>query len=874
MKIENGTTLNQYKILSPIGKGGMGEVFLAQDTRLDRKVALKILPPEFAEDKDRMARFVLEAKSVSALNHPNIITIHEIGEQNGTHFITTEFIDGLTLGDYAKSKSLDYKTVLEIAVQVMSALDEAHSAGIIHRDIKPDNIMVRSNGLVKVLDFGIAKFAAPTEADEEIATAIKTPTKAGMIIGTPKFMSPEQARGKDVDHQTDIFSFGVVLYYMLSGASPFSGETASDVLAAVLTKEPEQLRGVPAALEQIVSKTLQKDKRQRYQTAKELLQDLKEIKQELEIQSHLARASSPNLKEQQTQLPEPTTREAQPTAPTTNPEDIELLQRIGLPPIETKQIDESLEAKTAMLSSGEAVSEAPLQHPIITDVDVDPDSKQPINSQSAIRNPKSKWWLFCLLGLLVLLIGVFTYKSFAPASKQIKSIAVLPFENKSVDPDTDYLSDGLAESLIYHLSQLPDLKVSPTSSVFRYKGKQTDPQVVAKELGVDSVMTGRITQRGDNLNISVNLVDTRNNKSLWGEQYERKMSELLGTQREIATEITNKLQLQLSGQGEEALAKQYTTNAEAYQLYLKGNYYKSKYSDEGYKKAIDYYQQAINIDPNYALAYTGIANTYLSVAEVYFPMSEGMPKAKTAVLTALKIDNSLAEAHALLGAISIWYDWDWAAGERELKRAIELDPNNAESHHQYGWYFAMTGKLDQAIAEAELAHRLAPLDINISGDLGGFYYFSGRNDDALRQSQKTIEIDSNSGIGYNGLGIAYAAKRQFPEAIAAMEKAHSLDDSPWLSGFRGYVYATAGKKIEAQKVLDELGELSKRRYVPAYNVAFIYAGLNDNDKAFELLNKGFQTHSGLSVIKVEPSLSSLRNDPRFEDLLKRMNLPE
>ena len=300
----------------------MGEVFLAQDTRLDRKVALKILPPEFADDKDRMTRFVREAKSVSALNHPNIITIHEIGEQNGTHFIITEFIDGLTLGGYSKANQLDYKTVLEIAVQVMSALDEAHSAGIIHRDIKPDNIMVRSNGLVKILDFGIAKLAAPTEAGEEIATAIKTPTQAGMIIGTPRFMSPEQARGKDVDHQTDIFSFGVVLYEMLSGASPFSGETASDVLAAVLTKEPDKLRGVPVALEKIVSKTLQKDKRQRYQTAKELLQDLKEIKQELELQSHLERSSSPNPNEQRTQmLPSSTTGVERTTASATGSED-------------------------------------------------------------------------------------------------------------------------------------------------------------------------------------------------------------------------------------------------------------------------------------------------------------------------------------------------------------------------------------------------------------------------------------------------------------------------------------------------------------------------------------------------------------------------
>ncbi|MEP6789407.1 MAG: tetratricopeptide repeat protein [Acidobacteriota bacterium] len=480
-----------------------------------------------------------------------------------------------------------------------------------------------------------------------------------------------------------------------------------------------------------------------------------------------------------------------------------------------------------------------------------------------------------MLLVVVLFAGYAGYRYFSSAnSKQIESIAVMPFVNESGAADVEYLSDGMTETLISSLSNLSNLNVKPRSSVFRYKGKDTDPQTIGKELNVQAILNGRLGQRGQDVSLYVELIDISLDKVVWSQTYNRKQSDLVSLQSDIARDVSGKLKTQLSGADEAKLTKTYATNPEAYQLYLKGNYYRSKYTDEGYKKAIDYYHQAIEIDPNFAVAYAGIANSYLSVAEVYFPMNEGMPKAKTAVLKALELDNSLAEAHALSGAISIWYEWDWSAGERELKRAIELDPNNAESHHQYGWYFAMTGKLDQAIVEAELAHRLAPLDINISGDLEGFYQFSGRNDDALQQSQKTIEIDPTSGIGYNGLGMAYAGKRQFPEAIAAMEKAHSLDNSPWLSGFRGYVYASAGKKTEAQKILDELKELSNHQYVPAYNVSFIYAGLNDKDKAFELLNKGFETHSGLSPIKVETSLSSLRDDPRYKDLLKRMNLPE
>ncbi len=544
MNIETGTIINQYKIISAIGKGGMGEVFLAHDTKLDRKVALKILPPEFAEDADRMSRFVREAKSASALNHPNIITIHEIGESDGTHFIATEFIDGKTLNEYKRANPLNYKSALEIAIQVASALDEAHSAGIVHRDIKPDNVMIRANGLAKILDFGIAKVSvasASADASSEDATAVKSPTMPGMIIGTANYMSPEQAKGKVVDARTDIFSFGVVLYEMIAGHLPFEGENALEMIGAILHKEPKPLNSdVPTEITKIINKCLRKDRDERYQTIKDVGNDLKDVKRDLEFQDNLERSIVPNDDSNKTQI---------------------------------------------------------LHH-------------QTTTNQTVASNSKTKYLAAGLLTLLLAIGGFFGYKYLSPITKQINSIAVMPFENKNSDADTDYLSDGLAESLIFRLTQIPDLRVSPTSSVMRYKGKETDVAKIATELGVDAVMTGRMTKRGDNLNITVELVDARTNKSLWGEQYERKISALLTTQREMVAEIVSKLQLKLSGESEQKLAKKYTDNNEAYQLYLQGRFHWNKLQINEYEKAVVFFKQAIEKDPNFALAYSGLADTY------------------------------------------------------------------------------------------------------------------------------------------------------------------------------------------------------------------------------------------------------------------------
>ncbi len=827
MPLAPGTRLGRYEIKSSLGAGGMGEVYLAEDTRLDRKIALKILPSEFAEDKDRMSRFVREAKSASALNHPNIITIHEIGETDGTHFIATEYIQGETLRTRLTQHPLDLNAALDVAIQVASALDAAHRAGIIHRDIKPDNVMIRPDGLVKLLDFGIAKLSEQKAApvDEEAATAIKPHgTSPGLVIGTANYMSPEQAKGRAVDARTDIFSFGIVLYEMLTGKRAFAGENALDVIGAILHKEPPPLKQVlpelPSEIERIVNKTLRKDADERYQTAKDLLLDLKDAKRELEFQDKLERTAAPNREETKTQLlTVPTTDEARP--PTSSAEFI----------------------------TGE------------------------------VKKHKRGVALGSLMLLALLGVGFwFYFLRSTTDNAPIDSIAVLPFQNRSADADTEYLSDGLAESLIYRLSQIPNLKVSPTSSVFRYKGKQTDAKIIANELGVDSVMTGRIVQRGDNLAISVELVDMRNNRLLWGEQYERKMSELLATQREIAAEITNKLQLKLSGEGAQKLAKKYTNNNEAYQLYLQGRFHFAKRTKDDILKGINYFQQAIKLDPNFALAYASIADSYNSMGKnADLPPKEVLPQAKAAATRALEIDPTLAEAHGALADSLALYDWNWAESEREYGKAFQLDPNVSYIHLTHGVsYSAPLGKRDEAVAELKRAVELEPLSLITNAIFGLSYLYAGQNDKALEQGKRTYDLDPNFRFGRQYLGNTYIVLGRYDEAIALAEE--GLKTSPLSQEdlvIAGLAYAESGRRREAEQYLDRFKELAKTRYVRTVFTASIYAALGGKDKAFAELEKSFEDKDCfLPRIKLDPFMDPLRNDPRFKNLLKRMNLPE
>jgi len=731
----------------------MGEVYLAQDTQLDRTVALKILPEDVAADQMRLQRFVQEAKSASALNHPNILTVYEIGQTDSRHFISTEYIEGETLRQLLNVRRIEMAEALDISAQISSALAAAHAAGIIHRDMKPENIMLRRDGIVKVLDFGLAKLSERAnpehKVDEEAATKVLVQTEPGVVMGTAAYMSPEQARGKDVDARTDIFSLGAVIYEMLSGRAPFAGETGADIIGALIHKEPQPLStlvsNTPAELQHIVSKALRKDRDERYQTVKSLLVDLKTLKQELDFSAKLERIVSPDSKD----------------AATKN----------------------SVTAATANAAMENADTQATIARPTSS-------------VEHMVSRGKQHKGPFAA-GLAVLLLaaisfGYWLYTNRASNAAAIESIAVLPFVNASGNAEVEYLSDGMTESLINNLSQLPHLSVKARSSVFRYKGREVEPQQVAKELSVQAILNGRLVQRGDDLTLYLSLVDARNGNQLWGEQYNRKLTDLVALQSEIARDVSQKLRARLSGADEQKLAKNYTENVEAYQLYLKGRYFWNKRTPEGDQKSIEYFGQAIETDPNYALAFVGLADAYSSLPFVSeAPPKEAFPKAKAAAIRAIEIDDTLAEAHVSLGWARL-LDWDWSGAEEELKRSIELNPNYPTAHHRYSRYLVDMGRFHEAIAEAKRAQELDPLSLIISTNVGQSLLYARQYDQAIEAFRKTLEIDPNFWVAHLFLGRAYEQKRMYAEAIAELQKAgdSSRGNSEVISTL-GYVHAAS-----------------------------------------------------------------------------------
>jgi serine/threonine-protein kinase len=817
----DGQQIGRYKIRSAIGKGGMGEVFLADDIELERLVALKVLPVDVANDSERLRRFAQEAKAVSALNHPNIITIHEIGKTDNTHFIATEYIEGETLHSRLRSERMNLKSVLDVAIQVASALDAAHRAGIVHRDIKPENVMIRPDAVVKILDFGIAKLIEkrPDKIDEEAATAIKAGTQAGMIIGTASYMSPEQAKGKPVDARSDIFSFGVVLYEMLAGKQPFDGENALDVIGSILNKEPVSLSqlapDIPRELQRIVEKSLRKDREERYQTAKDLLIDLKDVRQDLEIQNKLERTAAPNREEPKTQILGATTSDAAHTT-----------------------------------SSAEYIT-------------------------NEIKSHKSSF----IIGLVVLLLasisfGYWFFTSHSLSAKgQIESIAVLPFINESGNADNEYLSDGITESLINSLSQLPNMKVIARSSVFHYKGKETDVQKIAAELNVLAVMTGRIIQRGETLDISVNLTDVQNNTQLWGQRYKRKISDIFAVQDEIAKQVVDSLRVKLTGAEQMKLTKRYTDNEEAYKLYLQGRYQWNQRTGESLKKAEEFYKQAIEKDPNFALAYAGLAETYALFSKFsVVSAQDSMPQARALTMKALELDDSLAEAHNALAFYLHAFDWNQPASEREFRRAIELNPNYATAHH---WLsqgpLIVTQKFEEALTEARRAEELDPLSTIIRTDTGVVLYWMKRFDEAIAQYKHTIAIDPNFYYAHWSLGAAYHQKGMYAESIAEYKKALQLKDDSWVIGLLACSLAKNGQRNAALKLIEQLKAQSSHRYVASYSIAIAYTALDEKDQAFFWLEKDFAEHSSSAPNYFQDFfLEDLRDDPRFQDLLRRV----
>ncbi|NNE98324.1 MAG: protein kinase [Pyrinomonadaceae bacterium] len=819
MKLETGTTISHYKILSEIGKGGMGVVYLAQDKKLTRKVALKTLPEPFASDPERMYRFYQEAKAASSLNHPNIITIYEVGEIEDLHYISSEFIKGKALSESLNGRPMKLREVLDIACQIASALDTAHSNGIVHRDIKPQNIMVRPDGLVKVLDFGIAKLTerTPEEVEAEAETVKLMETSEGTIIGTASFMSPEQARGREIDARSDIFSFGIILYEMVSGRLPFRGENKLDIVASILHTEPKPLRhissNIPPEIETIIDRTLKKDKKDRYQTVKNLLKDLEEVRQDLEFQNKLEKTLSPDSDDALT---------------------------------ETVPADRSSESKKAAVGAK--------------------------NSLAAI-NKYSPSLLYSLI--FILLAGIFsiiyfTFLSGNPTSEPIRSLAILPFSNVGGDSDTEYLSDGLTESIIYNLSNLADLKVLPSSTVFRYKGKETTAQLASEELNVRAVLVSRVVKRNDSLTISTELIDVKENKVLWGERYEREISDVLRLQKEISTEISERLRLKLTGSEEQRVAKDYTKNNKAYQAYLRGRFHWNKRNEKSLKTGIGYFNQAIEMDPNYALAWSGLADSYLLLPEYSStPQKEAMPKGKAAAEKAIELDPNLAEAHTSLAYVLTSYEWKIAEAEKEFQKALELNPDYTTANQWYGILLEITGRNEEAIKQGEKALRLEPLSQIVNFSTGYRYLNARKYDQAVRQFRRALEIYPNFAPGHRRLGFALARQGKFDAAIIELQKAEKLSGFS-TQGAVGYVYALAGKKDEARRILkQELNSPQK----DARNIAGIYAELGDKDNAFKWLEVLYkQRDDRILYLKISPFYDSLRDDPRYRDLVRRIGL--
>ena len=825
--LEIGKLLNHYRILSKIGSGGMGDVWLAEDTRLGRKVALKLLPAEVASNSERLHRFHLEARATASLNHQNIAHIYEIGESGDTHFIAMEFVEGERLSRYLAEKRPELVTILKIFEGVADGLAKAHGSGILHRDLKPDNIMVTPDGQVKVLDFGLAKLMP--RPDGELShlddTGITTP---GAIVGTPSYMSPEQVRGRtsEIDARSDIFAFGCVLFEAVTGAKAFRGEDHVDTFIKIVRDPAPALTDInpmlPEGLERIVRLCLEKDPDDRFQSIKVVGTELRALRHEL-------------------------------------------ADRTG--------VDETIPIFHAGYGKSTSSSTNSDRVRRITNV----------AAADTLKLPRRAVWPFAALILTALAaLGVWYYFAGRGQSPQIGSIAVMPFENATGNGDIEYISDGLTEGLINTLSKLPNLAVKARSSVFRYKGTGADAQKVGNELSVQAVLNGRLQQRGDVLLLSIDLVDAGTGNQIWGEKYERKLEELSELENEVARGVALGLRERLSGADAQRLAKQNAAHPEALQLYLRGRFHWNRRTIPDIERSIDYFQSAIARDPVYAPAYAGLADAYV-VLPAYKPSAshDGYPKARAAAQKALQIDESLAEAHATLGVVLHEYDWKFAESEEEFKRALFLNPNYATGHHWYSELLLDLGRYDEAVAEIKIAQSLDPLSLIINTAVGTLLTASGRHEEAIEQLQKAIEMDANFARAHLRLAFAYEDLNRFADAAAQYEK-HSISSGRPIAD----AVAEAAQLKEAAhrsgadgywRKLIEIGEKRAAQQTPDAPIpvaqAARYARIGQREKALSILEEAYNQR-GPGVLRLNlRAFDSIRSDPRFQSVREKIGLP-
>ncbi|MBA3805528.1 MAG: protein kinase, partial [Acidobacteria bacterium] len=814
-----GATLSHYEIHSVLGEGGMGRVYLAEDRKLKRKVALKVLSAAGSGDGEARRRLLREAQAAAALDHPNICAIYEVDEASDPCYIAMQYVEGETLEARMENGRLALDDSLNIAAQIADALCEAHARGIIHRDVKPSNVMLTARGQVKVLDFGLAKTASAAPDGPGEAVTMSLLTAPGMVLGTVPYMSPEQLRGETVDARTDIFSFGAVLYELLTCRRAFARASAAETIGAILHERPPELssvdRGIPKALEDVVGKCLAKDAGERYQTMEQVARDLNAARSGELVAVNTVAA------------------------------------RTG-----QAEVDSASHRETAFTDTGRARPTSSIEYLV---------SEVKHHRRSA---------LLAMAGVIIAVAALGYYFYFARGSEAIDSVAVLPFVNASNDANTEYLSDGLSDSIINSLSQVPNLKrVIPFSSVSRYKGKQIDPQTVGRELNVGAVLTGRLTLRGDEVLVSTELIDVKNNKRLSGGQYSHKLADVSKLQSEIAQGISEKLRLKLTSEQHERLTRPETENAEAYQLYLQGRYFLAKNTDEATLKSGEYFKQAIEKDPNFALAYVELARYYAIMANFgNMQPNEAWPQAEAAVVKALAIDDRLAEAHHQLGVVKMWYDWDWPGAEREFRRAIELEPEIVRRGTLYVRLLEVLGRFDEAIAERNKADEISPV-LRLP-DVAGILRSARRYDEAIEENRKQLEREPNRRGNYHlAIGMAYAHQGKYEEALAEVREARPVVTEPRQLAQIGYVYAAAGKRDEAVKILEEVKALTGERHNLSPSIAAIYAVLGNKDEALAWLKRACDEHHGGVVgLKIDQRFDTLRSDQRFVDLLRRVKL--
>jgi eukaryotic-like serine/threonine-protein kinase len=774
--------ISHYKILSLLGAGGMGEVYLAEDTALYRKVALKLFHSHLARDNEIHERFMREARLAASLDHPNICTVYEVGETEGRPFIAMRHVQGKTLKDLIAGQPLALESLFSISLQVADALAAAHSRGIIHRDIKAENIMVASDGRVQVLDFGIAKLLEKEEQDTRLTTG-------GRAMGTPAVMSPEQARGERVDARTDIFSFGVVIYEMATGRLPFIGKSQADIISALLkegqTPAAKINKKITRQLSAVIGRALEKEPDRRHCSMEAMISALQEAKTD---------------------------------------------------------------------SHGDHRLGATIFHRVHKGL------------ATAI-----------LVTVAVVAAGVMYYFWPQHGASHVRSIAILPFKPLTAESRNESLEMGMADTLITRLSNLRQLAVRPMSSVRRYAAAEQDPIAAGREQRVDAVLDGSIQKSGERIRVTVRLISLTDGHQLWADKFEEQFRDIFSVEDSISERVAAALSPTLSRQEKKELAKHYTDNPEAHELYLKGRFFWNKRTPDNFQNAISYFRRAVDKDPNYALAYSGLADAYCLLGPYGgSPPNETMPKAKAAALKALELDDNLAEAHASLALILDYYDWDYSGALREVDRAIQLNPNYATAHQWRGEFLMALARHDEAIGEIRRALELDPLSLIINRVLGDAYYFARRYDEAVDQFRKTIDMDPNFRTAYWFLAAAYECKGMYQDAVVEGTKEVELggdkEDAAAAAAMRK-AYANGGWNGYWQYVLASLKESASQKFVHPSSIARACAEVGEKDEAFAWLQKAYQERDyQMTLLKVNPLFDSLRSDPRFNDLLRRVNL--